>query len=78
MGKLAIPTGMSVTQGILALIILGLLIAFTQGFQQSGIDNNSEPRFSDIRIVELQVIIKPAQGVKIYHVPRNQASTFNY
>lgn len=78
MRKLATPTGMSVTQGILALIILGVLIAFTPVFQRSGMEPNSEPRFSDIRIVELQVTTRPAQGVKIYHVPRNETSTFHY
>lgn len=78
MRKLATPTGWYVTQGILALIILGVLIAFTPGFQQSGMDPNSEPRFSDIRIVELQVTTKPSQGVKIHHVPRNETSTFTY
>lgn len=78
MRKLATPTGMYVAQGILALIILGVLIAFTPGFQRSGMEPNSEPRFSDIRIVELQITTRPAQGVKIYHVPRNETSTFHY
>lgn len=78
MRKLATPTGMYVTQGILALIILGVLIAFTPGFQQSGTHPKPEPRFTDIRIVELQIITRPAQGVKIYHVPRNETSTFIY
>ena len=78
MGKLAILTGMYVMQCILALIILWSLTAFTPGFQQSGTNDNPEPRFSDVRIVELRVITKPAQGVKINHVPRNQTSTFIY
>lgn len=78
MRKLATPPRMYVTQGILALIILGVLMAFTPCFQPSGMDPNSEPRFSDIRIVELQVNTKPSQGVKIHHVPRDETSTFNY
>ena len=78
MKKLATSTGLYIGQGILALIILGVLFAFTPGFRQSGTHPKSEPQFSDIRIVELHVITKPAQGVKIYHVPRNETSTFIY
>ncbi len=78
MDKLATPTGIYLTQGILALMFLGAVIAFTPGFQQSGMDANSEPRFSDIRIVEFQVTTKPSQGVKIHHVLRDETSTFNY
>ena len=78
MRKMATRTGMYVRQGIMAPIIVGILIAFTPGFQRSRMEPNSEPRFSDIRIIELQVTTRPAQGVKIYHVPRNETSTFHY
>ncbi|WNM60243.1 hypothetical protein [Candidatus Nitrospira neomarina] len=78
MGKLAKQPGLYVTQGVLGLITLGILIAFTPGIQRSSIDGNMEPRFTEVRIVKLQVTKRPAQGVKIYYVPRHETSTFIY
>ena len=78
MGKLAKPPGLYVTQGILILMTLGLLFAFTHGIHQPSLDTSAEPRFTDVRIVHLQVNTEPAQGVKIFYVPRNETSAFIY
>jgi hypothetical protein len=78
MGKLAKPHGPYLTQGVLGSFTLGLVIAITPGIQGSSIDANMEPQFTEVRIVRLQVTTKPAQGVKIYYVPRNETSTFIY
>ncbi len=78
MDKLANPPELSIRLGILGLGTLGLLIAFTFGIHQLRIDSNKEPRFTDVRIVHLQLNTKPAKGVKIFYVPRNETSTFVY
>lgn len=78
MEKLAKPPGLHVTRTILVLITLFLLIAVTSGIRQTSIDANTEPKFTDVRIVEPNLNARPAQGVKISYVPRNEASTFIY